>query len=112
VVSMPYIKKDDAFAIDSGSRHEKTAGELNYSITKLLIRYVKNHGLSYQTINDIVGACEGAKAEFQRRVVANYEDKKISENGDVYSNKVDVVVVDTRTCRIWSDKGIKGGNNV
>jgi hypothetical protein len=35
-------------------------------------------------VNDVVGALDGAKAEFQRRVVAPYEDKKIRENGDVY----------------------------
>ena len=104
---MPYIKKEDKFAIDSGSRHEKTAGELNYSITKLLIRYKTNHGLSYQTINDIVGACEGAKAEFQRRVVADYEDKKIRENGDVYYIDNNVTIADSRTVRIWSDKGVE-----
>jgi hypothetical protein len=41
-------------------------------------------GLSYQTINDIVGALEGAKLEFYRRVAVPYEDKKIIENGDVF----------------------------
>lgn len=39
---------------------------------------------NYQGINDIIGALEGAKAEFQRRKVADYEDTKIAENGDVY----------------------------
>ena len=41
-------------------------------------------GNSYATINDIIGALEGAKMEFYRRVVAPYEDEKIKENGDVY----------------------------
>jgi hypothetical protein len=68
----------------------KNAGELNYAITTLLIGYWTLPGAgttssaNYQRINDIIGACEGAKAEFQRRVVAPYEDKKILENGDVY----------------------------
>jgi len=43
-----------------------------------------NQGPSYQTINDIIGALEGAKMEFYRRVVVPYEDKKIKDNGDVY----------------------------
>jgi hypothetical protein len=41
-------------------------------------------GKNYQTVNDIVGALEGAKMEFYRRAAAPYEDLKIKENGDVY----------------------------
>lgn len=62
----------------------KTSGELNYVITRLIQGYFEKNGGRYQQINDIVGALEGAKAEFQRRTVAPYEDSKISENGDVY----------------------------
>jgi hypothetical protein len=39
---------------------------------------------SYQSINDVLGALEGAKLEFYRRIAAPYEDTKIQENGDVY----------------------------
>ena len=53
--------------------------------------YLEAKGESYKTINDIVGALEGAKAEFQRRIVAPYEDKKRQINGDVYvPTEVDV----------------------
>lgn len=62
----------------------KDAGELNYAITLLVKAYFENHGPNYQAINDAVGALEGAKAEFQRRVVNGYEDTKIAQNGDVY----------------------------
>ena len=79
---MPYIKKKDRFrATDS----PENAGELNYAITILIQKYLSKNGLNYQHINDIVGALEGAKSEFQRRVVNPYEDSKIKENGDVYS---------------------------
>ncbi len=61
-----------------------TAGELNYSITRLLIQYLDIHGLSYDSCNDIVGALENAKDEFQRRVQHPYENKKIRQNSDVY----------------------------
>lgn len=60
------------------------AGELNYQITELISRYINLNELRYQTINDVVGALEGAKAEFQRRVVGPYEDRKRQQNGDVY----------------------------
>jgi len=53
-------------------------------ITALLITYWNSEPQNYQRINDIIGACEGAKAEFQRRIVNDYEDSKIKENGDVY----------------------------
>ena len=79
---MPYIKDDAKDSVNMiGAR---TPGELNYELTTMLIGYVNKRGLSYQTINDVVGALEGAKMEFYRRVAAPYEDKKILENGDVY----------------------------
>jgi hypothetical protein len=40
--------------------------------------------LTYQTMNDCLGALEGAKLEFYRRVVVPYEEQKKYENGDVY----------------------------
>lgn len=64
----------------------ETAGELNYAITELLIAYTKTHK-TYQGINDVVGALEGAKSEFYRRVAQPYEDEKCLENGDVYPKK-------------------------
>ena len=77
---MPYIKKEDR-CLWKGA---ETPGELNYLITTDIIGYMERKGLSYQTINDIVGALESAKLEFYRRVAAPYEEKKIEENGDVY----------------------------
>lgn len=82
---MPYIDKRLAQHIDDGAA-PKTPGELNYAITKLVIDYSKSAGgmQSYIIINDILGALEGAKLEFYRRVAVPYEDQKIIENGDVY----------------------------
>jgi len=60
-------------------------GDLNYLITNLIDIYMARKGLNYTHLNDVVGALESAKAEFQRRVVAPYEDSKIKENGDVYN---------------------------
>ncbi len=125
---MPYIKSEDReYVKDNGPR---TAGELNYVVTVALIandhpeitkeditgalfpmfqaligNYITDKGLSYQTLNDIVGALIGARLEFQRRkdrsnllcdelmqflgdfymnIVGPYEDRKIIDNGDVY----------------------------
>lgn len=77
---MPYIKPEDR----TDALFATTPGELNYAFTILAKNYIQLNGLSYQTINDIVGALEGAKMEFYRRVAVPYEEGKIKENGDVY----------------------------
>jgi hypothetical protein len=61
-----------------------TPGDLNYAITQLVNQYMFAKGRSYATINDIIGALEGAKLEFYRRVAVPYENAKIELNGDVY----------------------------
>lgn len=61
-----------------------TPGDLNYFFTSFAKGYTDRNGLSYQTINDVVGALEGAKLEFYRRIAVPYEEGKIKENGDVY----------------------------
>ena len=81
---MPYIKKEMRDALQSGREDPQTAGDLNYQITELIQDYALAKGLTYQVINDIIGALEGAKLEFYRRVAVPYEDKKIEDNGDVY----------------------------
>lgn len=81
---MPYIKLKAREDLWFSDRNPKTAGELNYSFTMLIKRYLMEKSLKYQTINDIIGALEGAKAEFYRRIVVPYENKKIQEDGDVY----------------------------
>jgi hypothetical protein len=86
---MPYIKLNDRFiyGLDVGDgRFERanTPGHLNFQITELIKGYWETNQ-NYQGINDIIGALEGAKLEFYRRVAAPYEDKKIKENGDVYN---------------------------
>lgn len=96
---MPYIKKErrDEFHYDFRAPYDfdghaeetpetpKNAGELNYLITLLCKGYLFEHGLSYANINSVMGALECAKLEFYRRIVVPYEDKKIKENGDVYT---------------------------
>lgn len=92
---MPYIKQKNREQINSILEDVvvtpsflgavlQNAGELNYALTEVIRGYLIKHGQRYQTMNDIVGALEGAKVEFQRRVVADYESEKIKANGDVY----------------------------
>lgn len=91
---MPYITPIAREAIDTYKLPRiTTAGELNYVISSLIKNYLATqvsfyepylkHN-TYQHYNDVIGALEGAKLEFYRRVVVPYEDKKIEQNGDVY----------------------------
>jgi hypothetical protein len=59
-------------------------GKLNYIITKLIREYVNINGESYQHYNDAIGVLECIKQELYRRKIAPYENKKITENGDVF----------------------------
>lgn len=90
---MPYIKRSKREEITNNtditpelyiqSNRIDTAGDLNYAFTILAQDYLKRKNLTYQHINDIIGALEGAKLEMYRRIASPYEDKKIEDNGDV-----------------------------
>lgn len=87
---MPHIaqkQRDDIDPRQEGRRNgegSEESGGLNWALTEVIIGYLAKHGLRYRTCNDIVGALENAKDEFQRLVQHPYEDKKIAENGNAY----------------------------
>jgi len=85
---MPYIAEEDR----EGFQHIPaalslngidTAGELQFVIALAIAEYLKDKPHRYQTMNDVMGALNGANQEFYRRVVAPYETKCIEKNGDV-----------------------------
>ncbi|MCW1308354.1 MAG: hypothetical protein OH337_04045 [Candidatus Parvarchaeota archaeon] len=88
--NMPYIRKEDreklnpilnqlAKALQSFPL-ENLDGVLNYCITYLLKSLYQPRYFNY---NRAIGVLESAKLEFYRIVVAQYEDKKRLEHGDV-----------------------------
>ncbi len=81
---MPYItqKERNSLAYFDHACPE-TVGQLNYLITRLCNRYLNYKKESYQTYNDILGVLEAAKHELYRRKIAEYENKKIEENGEI-----------------------------
>jgi hypothetical protein len=81
---MPYIEQAKRLPATPTTSPIEDTGELNYRLTRVIMRYMNDKGTSYGTINDIVGALEGAKLEFYRRVAVPYEDFKCQLNGDVY----------------------------
>ena len=84
---MPYIKPIDRTRMDCWilplSHKIETVGELNYAVTRLALRYLKLVGLSYNNISNVVGTLTLIPVEIGRRLVQQYEDAKIGENGDV-----------------------------
>lgn len=81
---MPYILSPIRRTLLEPDEEPRDPGELNYAVTRLCDLYVQGN-LNYGSINDVIGALEGAKQEFYRRVAAPYEDAKIVQNGDVYT---------------------------
>ncbi len=83
---MPYVDTESRDRLSDGAwPRPRTAGELNYCFTVLAVEYLTEAPESgYSRMNEVIGAFEAAKLEFYRRVVAPYEERKRSENGDVY----------------------------
>ena len=91
---MPYISQEERESLNpsidaiaemlSVLPEEEQAGPLNYVISSLCWQLFDRGRHNYNSLNTLVGAMESAKAEFQRRVVAPYEDEKIKANGDVF----------------------------
>ena len=91
---MPYVTKRRRLELDVHGVPPANAGDLNYLLTLVILDYVRARGRTYQTINDVVGALEGAKLEFYRRVAAHYEERKIEINGDVYPENLTDLQID------------------
>lgn len=79
---MPYILPEDREALLKSEEDPKCAGDLNFLFTSIINKYLGKNP-RYQDFNDVVGALENCKLELYRRKVAPYEEKKISENGDL-----------------------------
>jgi hypothetical protein len=87
---MPYIlqqQREDIHCdlLEQGTEWTpENAGELNYLVSTLIANYIRDKGLKYAVLNEMIGALECAKLELNRVVIGPYEDIKICENGAVY----------------------------
>ena len=85
---MPYITPHDrrklVKILDECKKQvpDCNAGDLNYLITSVMHLYLGDN-TNYQRYNDALGVLEGVKLELYREKIAEYEDLKINENGDV-----------------------------
>ena len=86
---MPYIRPEGRPEIDEAlarvKKHVASVGDYNYAVTQLAVMHLLSQGtISYTHLNSTYGMLQAATAEFYRRMVAPYEDRKCQENGDVY----------------------------
>lgn len=86
---MPYIRGRRRIELDRLLRElyevtDLSVRELNYVITRLLLKYMEHANECYAAYNGLVGVLECCKMELYRRLIATYEDEKMEENGDVY----------------------------
>lgn len=83
---MPYIPFERREDLEGGSI-PVSPGELNFIITDAITNYLRwrrGGDYNYEVLNEVMGVLESAKLELYRRIVAEYEDTKREENGDVY----------------------------
>lgn len=85
---MPYItqaSREDFKDIEEliQSKPPQCAGDIQYILALLIKEYMSNNPYRYGTMNDVMGALNGANLEFYRRYVGPYEDECIDKNGDV-----------------------------
>jgi hypothetical protein len=57
---------------------------LTYKIQQLLKQYWVNSPRNYRTIAEILGSIQGARFDFEQRIVKDYEQAKLETNGDVW----------------------------
>ena len=89
---MPYIAKSERVKFESILNdfskilevNDLSAGDMNFLLTSLLYRFSKKTTPNYKKYNEIIGVFECAKIEFYRRLISEYEEKKIKENGDFF----------------------------
>lgn len=77
---MPYIPNSQRAKVSEGVIED--AGCFNYAVHQLIDDYFKQNNRNYQSINDVIGALDCVKMELYRRMVEEYEEIKILQNGD------------------------------
>jgi hypothetical protein len=87
-MKMPYIKsRGDRKRLDKIVKQNIALfykkGNLNYFLFRLFKGLIASNGLSYEAARNFIGDLECNKLELYRRLIAEYEDEKIEENGDV-----------------------------
>ena len=78
----PYLLHLEEIVAQLPVEEEALGGHLNFCISHMMNRLFEERH-RYVRVNTLMGAIEGAKQEFYRCQVAEYEEEKRDENGDV-----------------------------
>lgn len=86
---MPYLSENEKELISKCGRPPINAGELTYAIQQQIKRYLDHRrqsdaGVRYADLAVVMGSLEGARFDFEMRVVEPYERAKREINGDVW----------------------------
>ena len=81
---MPYIQEDERELLATGALPH-TPGHLNYLLSIEVDNYLNHKGVSYTSLNDVMGVLACIQAEVYRRIATPYELKKLVENGEVFT---------------------------
>ena len=99
---MPHIPTDARPKFDeiiSQLPQMEHAGDLHYVISEIFIDYLIKNGVSYQTINDVIGVSLAFALYFGFRTLIPYERMKRGDAGDTSFAKLDKILQD-RGCEI------------
>lgn len=83
---MPYIPKEKRLVMNRVvTEMERVGVEANGDLNYILYKFcVRNVAPGYGNYKNYCGELDQCVTEIKRRLLAPYEDTKISENGDVY----------------------------
>lgn len=93
---MPYIPQHKRTELNDKMDHllnyiystHPSIGEINFIISSIINNYIEGkkdaHMFNYNVCNKLIGVLECAKLELYRKVVSEYEEVKINENGPLY----------------------------
>jgi hypothetical protein len=71
-----------------------SAGRLTYILSEVIVKYLIEKGITFQTIDEIKGALGETADEFHDRVHIPYEKMKKSVNGDTSYEIVDKMLLE------------------
>ncbi len=85
---MPYINKTQRRYLEDKLKPllelpPLEIGSVNYVITKFILSQLPLHP-RYSDYNSMMGVLTSVQHEIYRKRIADYEDKKCKENGDVF----------------------------
>lgn len=84
---MPYIEQvfrpDIDRYVESLDSAIQTGGDLNYAVTRLVLRLINRQGVTYTNIRAALGDLNESAEEIRRRLLAPYENSKKEKHGDV-----------------------------